>query len=172
MDMVIVNETWKSIDGYINYQVSNLGRIRNANTGRILRPGNSNGYNVVALYIDNKIKKTYKVNRLVANEFLDNLENKPFVDHINHNTFDDNVNNLRWVTRSQNSMNSKKQERSTSSQYKGVAFHKQHNRWVSQIIKDKKRYNLGLFDSELEAAQMYNTKATELFGEYAYLNEI
>ena len=59
MGMVIVNETWKSIDGYINYQVSNLGRIRNANTGRILRPGNSNGYNVVALYIDNKIKNLY-----------------------------------------------------------------------------------------------------------------
>ncbi len=69
-------------------------------------------------------------------------------------------------------MNSKKQKRSTSSQYKGVSFHKQHNRWVSQIIRDKKIYNLGLFDSELEAVQMYNTKAKELFGEYAYLNEI
>ena len=32
----IINECWRSIDGYINYQVSNIGRVRNASSGQIL----------------------------------------------------------------------------------------------------------------------------------------
>jgi hypothetical protein len=28
MEQVIVNECWRSIDGYINYQVSNIGRVQ------------------------------------------------------------------------------------------------------------------------------------------------
>jgi len=31
---------------------------------------------------------------------------------------------------------------------------------------------LGLFDSETDAARAYNAKASELFGEFAYLNDI
>ena len=38
MGEVVINEEWRSIDGYLNYQVSNIGRVRNANTGIILRP--------------------------------------------------------------------------------------------------------------------------------------
>ena len=52
MAQQIINECWKSIDGCINYQVSNIGRVRNANTGRILKPrDNGNGY--LEMEIDN-----------------------------------------------------------------------------------------------------------------------
>ena len=27
---------WRSIDGFINYQVSNIGNVRNANNGKLL----------------------------------------------------------------------------------------------------------------------------------------
>ena len=33
---VVVNEEWRSIDGYTNYQVSNSGRVRNSKTGIIV----------------------------------------------------------------------------------------------------------------------------------------
>ena len=33
----VINECWRSIDGYMNYQVSNVGRVRNVSTGRILK---------------------------------------------------------------------------------------------------------------------------------------
>ena len=172
MDQVIINEQWRSISGYINYQVSNLGRVRNANTGSMLRPGMCNGYHSVALHIDNKVKKTYKVSRLVATEFLDNPDNKPWVDHVDHDTINDCVNNLRWVTQSENSMNSKKQNRSTHSRFKGVSFHKQRQRWSAQIAQDGHLHHLGLFDTEEDAALAYNAKAIELFGEYAYINDL
>ena len=31
------NEVWRAIDGYLNYEVSSHGRVRNSNTGRILK---------------------------------------------------------------------------------------------------------------------------------------
>lgn len=38
-------EQWKNIEEATNYEVSNLGRIRNTKSGQILNPGISgNGY--------------------------------------------------------------------------------------------------------------------------------
>ena len=71
MAQEIVNECWRSIDGYINYQVSNLGRVRNSNTGRFLGATDKLGYVRVGLSCDGKAK-THMVHRLVAHEFLDN----------------------------------------------------------------------------------------------------
>ena len=33
----INNECWRTISGYLKYQVSNVGRVRHAKTGRILK---------------------------------------------------------------------------------------------------------------------------------------
>ena len=33
----IINEEWRSISGYINHQVSTIGRVRNTSSGRILK---------------------------------------------------------------------------------------------------------------------------------------
>ena len=69
-DDVIVSECWRSIDGYLNYQVSNIGRVRNANTGKILKLSLSYGYHQVCLYNDEGFRP-YKVYKLVAQEFLE-----------------------------------------------------------------------------------------------------
>ena len=46
----IINECWRSIDGYINYQVSNTGRVRNASSGQILAAcWDRKGYAIVCL---------------------------------------------------------------------------------------------------------------------------
>ena len=37
MEQTVINEVWRSIDGYINYQVSNIGRVRNTSTGKMLK---------------------------------------------------------------------------------------------------------------------------------------
>ena len=63
-----MKEEWIKIDFATNYEVSNLGNIRNTKTGVILNPGVSgNGYKQVSIKMieTNKFKKQY-VHRLVA----------------------------------------------------------------------------------------------------------
>ena len=107
----IINEEWRSISGYINYQVSNIGRVRNIKSGRVLklRSMNPMGYTQVALY-ENNISKTHRVHRLVAREFIDNPDNKSEVDHIDLNKQNNCMNNLRWCSKSENQMNMSKRQ--------------------------------------------------------------
>jgi hypothetical protein len=46
------------------------------------------------------------------------------------------------------------------------------HKWQAYINYNHKRICLGCFDSEEEAALEYNKKAKELFGEFAYINQI
>lgn len=98
------------------------------------------------------------------------------VDHINSNPLDNRKSNLRIVTRQQNNWNASKTKVKnnikTSSKYKGVYWAGNDNKWRVEITKDCKRYRMGYFKNEEDAARAYNLKASELFGEYAKLNEI
>lgn len=92
-------------------------------------------------------------------------------DHCNGNGLDNQRANLRLCTRSQNTMNSKKHD-GCSSRYKGVHWDSDRQKWRVQIGSRDNRQRLGRFDDENEAARVYNAKARELFGEFAYLNII
>ena len=162
-------EKWMLIDGYINYYVSNFGRVINMTTKQILKPSiTSNGYKSVALY--SRVKKVFAVHRLVAFAFIDNYEkDRKNVDHKNHNKLDNNVNNLRWATTTENGQNRKKQK-NTKSIYKGVIWRKDRKVWVAKIMYNKHRIYLGSYKTQEEAGRAYNEKAIELFGEFAKLN--
>lgn len=98
--IIFMSELWKNIDIATNYEVSNLGRIRNTKTGQILNPGISgNGYKQVSINFKdtNKFKKQY-VHRLVAQYWLENSENKREVNHIILDRTDNRVKNLEWIT--------------------------------------------------------------------------
>lgn len=98
-------EIWKKIDGYDNYSVSSEGRVRNDDTGRILKTShNKGGYELVVL-CKNGVTKTFTVHRLVAQAFLPNTENKECVDHINTIKTDNNIKNLRWCSYKENNNN-------------------------------------------------------------------
>lgn len=105
-------EVWKDIVGYEGkYQVSNLGYIKSLEmwTGdkyikrnKILRGSlNKNGYYYVSLSKDGKVKK-YKVNRLVAQAFIDNPYNLPITNHIDGDKTNNCASNLEWTTQSEN----------------------------------------------------------------------
>ena len=57
-------ERWETIKDHPNYEVSNLGKVKNTVTGRILKPHNNNGYDRVRIE-----GRLYYVHRLVADAF-------------------------------------------------------------------------------------------------------
>lgn len=99
-------EEFRKIEEFEYYSISNLGRVRNDKTYRILKSSiNSNGYEYITIKIyTNKIPKTYLryIHRLMAIAFIPNEENKQQIDHINGNKVDNRLENLRWVTISEN----------------------------------------------------------------------
>lgn len=93
------------------------------------------------------------------------------VDHKDHNGLNNQKDNLRLCTNSENAMNRRKQ-RGCVSAYKGVSFYRRTGKWQAYIRIDDKSIYLGYFISEMAAAKAYNTKAAELFGEFANLNKL
>ena len=101
--MTTTEEIYKPIIGYDNYEVSNLGHIRNIKTGRILRGATSNtGYYFVSLSQNGKTK-SHSVHRLVLETF-DPRPNMHALDanHIDWDKTNNKLENLEWVTRQEN----------------------------------------------------------------------
>lgn len=101
-------EIWKNIDGYDGkYQVSTWGRVRNAETGKILTPyKNEKGYLKVGLQKNGKSNK-HRVNRLVAKAFVMNPYNLPQVNHKDGNKENNSYTNLEWTTNEINQKHSR-----------------------------------------------------------------
>ena len=92
------------------------------------------------------------------------------VDHRNRDTLDNRRENLRLATHSQNQFNKGKTTRKTTSRFIGVFFEKYSGRWVARTTVEGKRIWLGRFDSEIEAARVYDEAAKKYHGEFAQLN--
>lgn len=90
------------------------------------------------------------------------------VDHINGDSLDNRRENLRFCDCSQNQQNRK--ITSGASSLKGVSRCKTTNRWRADIRFKGKQTFLGRFNTEIEAARAYDSKAKELFKEFASLN--
>lgn len=109
-------ERWKDIKN--PYQISNLGRLRNKNTNKILKTKLSNGYEYNS--------SVGYIHRIVANAFIPNIDNKPQVNHKDENKLNNNVNNLEWCSCSYNVKYSKK----------SIKFNKEHISKPVKMIKD------------------------------------
>ncbi|UIW10530.1 HNH endonuclease [Aeromonas phage BUCT695] len=90
------------------------------------------------------------------------------IDHINNDRLDNRIENLREATQFQNAHNVI--ARNCTSSYKGVYWDKQCSKWKSSCFAFGKKHFCGTFTSEWEAAEAYNKKALELFGEFAKVN--
>ena len=102
---------------------------------------------------------------------MDEWDPKIIIDHKNNNPLDNRKRNLRRVTIRQNAFNRTK-PRGSSSKYKGVSFNKTAKKWVCYIKKDGIKISLGTFDTEEDAAKVYNKNAKQMFGKYSKLNVI
>ena len=74
-----------------------------------------------------------------------------FVDHIDRNTLNNKIDNLREVSNSCSSRNTKNVYTNNTSGVKGVSWKSGEQKWLVQIGIENKRKHLGLFDNFLEA---------------------
>ncbi len=110
------------------------------------------------------------VSILIHREILGlELGDKQQCDHRDHNGLNNQRSNLRICSNAENQHNQKLRLGKTSV-FKGVCWHKRERKWTARIRHENKRINLGIFNSESEAARAYDQKAKELFGEYAKPN--
>lgn len=107
-DVTIDREIWKPIKNYEGrYEISNYGRIKSFPTQRrttiiILKNKlTKDGYYETTLYSEEK-PKSIRNHRLVAEAFIQNIENKPQVNHKDGNKLNNYVGNLEWVTNQEN----------------------------------------------------------------------
>lgn len=95
----IDGEKWKQINEFPEYQVSDLGRVRNR-FGYVLQNAIGLGeYEKVCL---GKNRASRRIHRLVADAFVANPDDKPEVNHKDGNKLNNRADNLEWVTHQEN----------------------------------------------------------------------
>ena len=98
-------EKWKSIyldEEKTKYKISNRGRVKNKNTGKILATIlDRYGYEQVCL-IHNGKRHSITIHTLVAKYFIPNKEHKPQVNHKDGTKYNNFDFNLEWATSKEN----------------------------------------------------------------------
>ncbi len=121
-------ETWKQIDGHLEYEVSDHGRVRR--NGGVLKPyDGGNGYLKVGLSARGVVSK-FSIHRLVAGAFHGPPPQEGMdAAHWNGDRHDNRASNLRWATRSDNMRDMLRHERTAKGERNG------HARLTSQDVR-------------------------------------
>ena len=120
------------------------------------------GYRDPKGYVRTRVNgKSYFEHRLI--HFMFSGEAPEQVDHINGNPSDNRPENLRSATHAENCRNRKPM----GAPHKGCYWIKGRMKWMVQIGHQGKRATIGYYKTLGEAANAYDQKAKELFGEYA-----
>jgi len=175
-----MKEVWKDILGYEGlYQVNEYGNVKSLSRtitkgnityvtkDRILKQSvDSVGYPYVNLS-DYKKQKTFRVHQLVAVAFLNHTPDKHkglVIDHIDGNKLNNMTTNLQLIT---NKKNTSKDRKNKTSKYTGVSLHKQSNKWLAQFKENGRVKYLGIFKTEEEARDAYNTSQEQDKNKYS-----
>lgn len=94
---------------FINFSISNYGRIKNNTSNKIIRPTvTDEGYLNISLKSDENNHKSITVHRIVCEFFNKKYNaNDIVVNHINKIKYDNYYENLEWVTVAKNNQHSK-----------------------------------------------------------------
>lgn len=100
-----MQERWVTVPGFNGrYEVSDLGRVRNRESGKTLSPiRHYSGYYHLNLYVNAKAKSC-RVHRLVAAAYVPNPSGLPDVNHLDGDKSNNAWTNLTWCTPAENNL--------------------------------------------------------------------
>ena len=113
-------EPIKNLDGYL---ISKEGQIYSLKTNKVLS-GYKTKPGYVVYYLNNKV---HKLHRLLALQFIENIDNKPFINHINGIKNDNKLENLEWVTAKENTIHAWQNNLCTANRFWKGKFGLNHN---------------------------------------------
>ncbi len=113
--------------------------------------------------------ETIYLHKLLAEKFLADQRSKVknLVGAKNGDKLDNRLDNILWRSRSVAS-----RQRKTSSRAGYTGVYQENNRYRAVISINRKSVHLGMFDTPEEAAEAYNKKSRELFGDEGKVNKI
>lgn len=101
-------EIWRDVAEFPNYEISNIARVRNKETGLIRLPSlGKRGYPVLSFKKDGKTF-VRTLHRVFALAWIPNPENKREINHINGDKCDCSLYNLEWATPLENMTHARK----------------------------------------------------------------
>lgn len=149
-----MGENWKIIEGFEDYKISNLGKIKSLKSNKekeLQLIIDNRGYYVINLCKEGKMYQRL-IHRLVAQHFINNPNNYNVINHKDLNKLNNNKDNLEWCNTRHNVLHYYKNNE-TSSSYAGVS--KSGKTFRTQLYTNKERYDFGTFKTEQEAAEVY-----------------
>ena len=97
----IAEENWRSVPGWANYDVSDLGRVRGPR-GLKTPTISANGYHVVSLSCGTGSSRAHLVHHLVLSAFEPETRNGRDTRHIDHDRTNNRIGNLAWGSAKEN----------------------------------------------------------------------
>lgn len=160
----MVEEIWKTIEEFPEYEVSSLGNIRSKDRdyedtlgrkyhkkGQLIKTHqyiNDTGYiQIMVEIVSNKKMHNLIVSRLVAKAFIDNPYNYPQVNHIDEDSTNNNADNLEWCDCKYNINYKDLVKRRSEKRSRAVKIYDNKNNYIETLPSctvASKKYNVSL----------------------------
>lgn len=165
-DSVIVDDNvyeYLTTDPYLS-QIKFVDNLRKHSSGCVVfqktwKKADDSGYKTETIYL----------HKLIGEKFLEEQRSsiKNLVGAKNGDKLDCRTDNIIWRSRAVAS-----RQRKTSNHVGYTGVYKENNRYRAVISANRKSIHLGMYDTAEEAADAYNRKSRELFGEDGKVNKI
>ena len=150
----IDNVIWKDLIGYEGrYLIGSNGDIINSKGLLMKQSLDSDGYKLVSLY--NGKKKTFRVHRLVAENFIRKIPKGMEVNHIDYNRANNHVENLEIISHSENVNHSYDRIANTSKNKRNSKI------TVKEVREIRDKYSTGGY-TQVELAETYGLKKSAI----------